>query len=127
MKIPTVGSMVEVKTRYSQGPRMIPPQPDYNVYEGKVLPSYKWLNDRQFCLSGNTAWPIRVINMDYVDDISILSGSFKEVDTGTRIIEVAGSKGSKYIVTSDSKGWTCTCTGFQFRKQCKHISELSKA
>jgi hypothetical protein len=32
---------------------MIPPRPAFHEYEGKVLPSYKWLNDRQFCMSGD--------------------------------------------------------------------------
>jgi uncharacterized Zn finger protein len=28
-------------------------------------------------------------------------------------------------VTRNGKGWNCTCPGFQFRRQCKHVSELS--
>jgi hypothetical protein len=104
---------------------MIPPQPDVWVFEGTVVPSYKWLNDRQFCMTGVEQMKIRVINMDLVNDIELLSGSMKEVDTGVKVYEVAGSKGNKYIVTKNSKGWDCTCPGFQFRKACKHVSELS--
>ena len=125
MRVPTVGSVIKVRTSYVQGPRMIPPQPDFNEFEGKVLPSYKWMNDRQFCMSGDDTWPIRVITMDFVRDVKIVTGDFKEVDTGIRTFEVPGSKGNKYVVTSNSQGWSCTCTGFQFRKQCKHVSELS--
>jgi hypothetical protein len=77
-------------------------------------------------LSGNKDWPIRVLNTDYIENIELLAGSFKEVNTDTKVYEISGSKGSKYIVTSNKKGWTCTCPGFQFRKQCKHVSELSK-
>jgi hypothetical protein len=125
MRVPTVGSVVKVRARYSQGPRMIPPRPAFHEYEGKVLPSYKWLNDRQFCMSGDDSWPIRVITMDFVEDVKILNGSFKEISTDVKTWEVAGSKGNKYVVTRNSQGWSCTCTGFQFRKQCKHVSELS--
>ena len=125
MRVPTVGSVIKVRTSYAQGPRMIPPQPDFTEFEGKVLPSYKWMNDRQFCMSGDDIWPIRVITMDFVRDVKIVTGDFKEVDTGVRTFEVPGSKGNKYVVTSNSQGWSCTCTGFQFRKQCKHVSELS--
>lgn len=125
MRVPSVDSVIKVRVRYNQGPRMIPPQPDHSIYEGKVLSPYKWLNDRQFCMTGNDDWPIRVIHMDLVEDIQMLSGSFKNVDTGVKVYEVPGSKGAKYKVTRNSKGWTCTCAGFQFRKQCKHISELS--
>lgn len=125
MRVPNVDSMVKVRVRYSQGPRMIPPQPDHSIYVGKILSPYKWLNDRQFCMTGDNDWPIRVIHMDMVEDIELVSGSFKNIDTGVKVYEVAGSKGNKYTVTRNSKGWTCTCSGFQFRKQCKHISELS--
>ena len=125
MRVPTVGSVIKIRTRYSQGPRMIPPQPDHHLYEGKVLPPYKWLNDRQFCMSGDNDWPIRVITMEFVEDIIILNGSFKDINTGVKTFEVAGSKGNKYIVTSNNSGWNCTCPGFQFRRQCKHVSELS--
>jgi len=127
MQVPTVGSVVKVRTQYSQGPRMFPPQPDHRLYEGKVLTPYKWLNDRQFCMSGDEKWPIRVITMDFVQEINIVSGSFKEIDTGIKTWEVKGSKGNSYVVTRNTKGWNCTCSGFQFRKQCKHVNELSKA
>ena len=125
MRVPTVGSVIKVRTSYIQGPRMIPPRPAYHEYEGKVLPSYKWLNDRQFCMSGDDSWPIRVITMDFVENLNILSGSTKEIKTDIKTWEVPGSKGNKYIVARNSQGWSCTCAGFQFRKQCKHVSELS--
>jgi hypothetical protein len=126
MQVPVIGSVVKILVRNEQGSAMIPPQPTSLMYEGKVLPSYTWLTDRQFCLSGTKDWPIRVLNMDYIENIELLSGNFKEVNTGTKVHEVLGSKGKKYIVTSNNKCWTCTCPGFQFRKQCKHVSELSK-
>ena len=35
---------------------------------------------------------------------------------------VVGSKGEKYTVTETESGVTCSCKGFQFRGQCRHIS-----
>lgn len=125
MLVPTVGSVVKVKVRDISGPRMIPPQPDNMVFEGTVIKSYPWLNDRQFCMTGDSLYPIRIISMNSVLDINMVSGTVKKVDTEDKVFEVSGSKGNKYIVTSNSKSWTCTCPGFQFRNQCKHISELS--
>ncbi|MFY8211431.1 MAG: SWIM zinc finger family protein [Candidatus Nanopelagicus sp.] len=126
MQVPTKNSKVRVKVNYSQGPRMFPPQPDHHVFEGTVLPSHKWLTDRQFCMSGDETMKVRVIDMSLVQDIELLSGDFQTVDTGMQTFEVEGSKGKKYIVTKDNKGWDCTCPGFQFRKSCKHVTELSK-
>ena len=126
MKVPTVGSVVTVRTSYRQGASMVPPQPTFQVFEGKILPSYKWLTDREFCLSGDKDWPIRVMSMDIVEDIQLVSGEFKEVKTDVETFVVAGSKGNKYTVTRSKQGWKCTCPGFGFRSQCKHVTELSK-
>jgi hypothetical protein len=46
---------------------------------------------------------------------------FKAVAVEKDVIKVAGSKGSVYEVDVDAK--TCTCPGFQFRGDCKHIKE----
>lgn len=125
IQVPTKDSKVRVKISFVQGPNMIPPQPDFREFEGTVVPSYKWCTDRQFCMTGDEYMNVRVIDMNFVKDIELLSGSMKDVDTGVKVYEVAGSKGNKYIVTKNSKGWDCTCPGFMFRKTCKHVSELS--
>ena len=39
--------------------------------------------------------------------------------------EVAGSKGQTYIVNLDDN--TCTCPGYTFRGNCKHVKELEPA
>jgi len=39
--------------------------------------------------------------------------------------EVVGSKGQTYIVNLDDN--TCTCPGFTFRGDCKHVKELQTA
>ena len=125
MRVPAVGSKIKIRVSYGQGPRMVPPQPGFREYEGEVIAPHKWLNDRQFCLTGSKEWPVRVISMDLVEDITMLKGTFHNVDTGVKVFTVSGSKGNTYTVTRNGRGWNCTCPGFQFRKQCKHISELS--
>jgi hypothetical protein len=53
---------------------------------------------------------------------------FKKADAGlfkvkkqSQTIEVKGSKGNVYYVDPEAK--TCTCSGFQFRGQCRHLAE----
>ena len=37
---------------------------------------------------------------------------------------VAGSKGATYTVELDAGVYTCTCQGFKFRGNCKHVTEI---
>lgn len=39
------------------------------------------------------------------------------------VVEVKGSKGQVYTVNIEEK--TCTCPGYTFRGDCKHIKELA--
>ena len=42
---------------------------------------------------------------------------------------VIGSKGDKYIVSFHGDGlvqWQCTCPGFKFKGECKHIKKAEK-
>lgn len=38
--------------------------------------------------------------------------------------EVKGSKGDTYIVTREEGVLQCTCSGFKFRGECKHVKEI---
>jgi hypothetical protein len=49
---------------------------------------------------------------------------FKEVKEKNTIIKVSGSKGNTYSIDTDAK--TCTCPGFMYRGNCKHITEFIK-
>ena len=37
---------------------------------------------------------------------------------------VLGSKGDQYTVERTENGFTCTCSGFKFRGNCKHVKEI---
>lgn len=37
---------------------------------------------------------------------------------------VAGSRGDSYTVSENAGEWACTCAGFKFRLECKHVKEL---
>jgi hypothetical protein len=40
------------------------------------------------------------------------------------VATVTGSKGSIYTVSKNGERYSCTCTGFQFRRKCKHTQEF---
>jgi hypothetical protein len=73
---------------------------------------------------------IREIPLHRVTNIEYTNGRVAKqeaVKTDTETWSVAGSKGSKYTVIRTQNKWACTCPGFQFRKVCKHITELKNA
>jgi len=41
--------------------------------------------------------------------------------------EVKGSKGDVYTVTENRGSWSCTCSGFKFRNQCRHVLEIQQS
>ena len=47
-----------------------------------------------------------------------------EVETTGETYQVPGSKGAIYTVTNDRGAWTCTCSGFKFRGQCRHVESI---
>lgn len=126
IEIPAVDSEVTVEWINAISRSQIPPGPEVSVFKGKVVKPYKWLSDREFCITGDDQMPVRVINMKSVRSIELHSGSTQTVNTDAKVFTVNGSKGDVYTVTSNSQGWTCTCKGFEFRKTCKHIVEMGK-
>ena len=49
----------------------------------------------------------------------------KEEEPEGRVIEVQGSQGNVYRVTDVNGNLSCTCSGFRFRGDCRHVKELA--
>jgi hypothetical protein len=41
--------------------------------------------------------------------------------------EVEGSRGNLYKLTRTGEAWTCSCTGFAYRRRCRHIEATKDA
>lgn len=48
----------------------------------------------------------------------------KESKPAGKTWTVAGSKGNSYTVTQELGSWTCTCTGFKYHGDCRHIKSI---
>jgi hypothetical protein len=100
-------------------------QPEFFEYEGDEV-QVKWLNPGELALStGNPEFPFRVIRRSQI--VAINNVATEKQDTAIKTFSVKGSKGDSYTVTVSSGKSHCTCSGFQFRKSCKHIKEVDHA
>jgi hypothetical protein len=52
--------------------------------------------------------------------------ALREPEPEGRVIEVQGSKGNVYKVTELNGNYSCTCSGFKFRGDCRHTKEVQK-
>lgn len=122
-----IGDTITVKVRnpiWERRSAYAFPIPEFNEYTGKLVPPLKWTSVDQLCLgTGNPQFPVRVIDLDRIVGMEHMAVSTKS-ESETWI--VVGSKGSKYTVTKSGRDYSCNCTGFGFRHQCRHVNELKE-
>ena len=94
------------------------------VYSGEEMPLPKWVEYPAIALStGDRQFPIRIIAKNDIIKINdnVVEPKFVAEPVAKRTIKVSGSKGITYLVTINGKYKSCTCSGFQFRRSCKHV------
>ena len=75
-----------------------------------------WLDERPVC---NDHGKIKWLNsVQFKTDI-------RSPEPEGRVWEVIGSKGDVYKVTEVRGEYSCTCSGFRFRGDCKHIKGVA--
>ncbi len=130
MNVPTLGSTVRVTTkrRNSYLPTC-PTEPfEFRTYEGTVVPGDKYDRPNTFCMTGDKRMKVRCISMVDVDKIEMIKGNFQSSSlVDLKAYKVKSKKtGSTYTVVIQSNKYSCTCTGFTFRRTCKHVKEVQK-
>ena len=99
------------------------PIEEFNTYEGQET-ALKYVDSKQFlCLTtGLKDFPVRVIDRNMIvksepQKLFILDEFFGVTERR----KVEGSKGNTYELTKTNGKWSCTCPGFEYRKDCKHV------
>jgi len=96
---------------------------EHVTFTGTVVANEKWLTNHLSITTGIKSFPVRSIDMARVVSINgVKSKSVKAAVSKTRTWIVAGSRGQNYIVTEENGRRSCTCVGFGFRHQCKHLN-----
>ena len=119
-----VGDVVTIRVRDTRNPAVFATGVvrQFNEYSGKVLPNPKWVAQDAITLStGISEFPFRIIDRERIVG---LGEAVAVAAPRSETFIVQGSKpGSTYTVTRDGSHWSCTCVGFGFRKDCKHVRE----
>ena len=131
VSVPKVGAKVRVTTMYPNTYAYRGKNDNYVTYtrEGVVIPS---IFKDPFMFAVNTGTPDHPVSefnakSVHVVKIEVLMGESRSVATDKKAWKVKSSKGNKfYLVTRVNGKFSCTCTGFEFRKDCKHIGAVSK-
>ena len=127
-EIPNVGSVVRVTTKHIDSYLYAKNNFQYFTHEGTVIPSPSWVNNG-FAMTGNDHIKMRVISLDNIEKIEYITGKGQKAKAmgGIRVFKVKSkSKGSTYMVTLQNGKFSCDCMGFQYRKACRHASEVKK-
>jgi len=118
---PQIGSTVTVKTKY-HSPSI---WGDWQEYEltGEVI-SVSWLAPNQFAVTNpNHPNKFSVISLNNVVSLQSNKATIK-LASDYKEWTVQGSKGNTYLVIRKENKYTCSCPGFTFRKNCRHMAEV---
>jgi hypothetical protein len=121
---PTVGSKLRVVTRYPNKSMFRTSEWDDRTYVGTVMADERWTPSGSFRLhTGVVTFPVSTIALDQVHSLEYFDGTVAEKEeiepNGSWIVK--GSNGNEYVVTKSKGSVKCTCPGFTFRRNCKHI------
>lgn len=129
--VPKVGSRVRVTTIY---PNTYAYRNEYDNYvtytrEGVVVESI-FRDPFMFAVeTGDPDHPVSEYNAksQHVVKIEFVTGSATQVATDKKAWKVKSGKGDGFYIVERVNGkFSCTCKGFEFRKDCKHVGLVSK-
>ena len=127
------GQFVKIKVENVMWPyrdRYAFSQPEFNYYEGNILYE-KWFKPNEVGITtGDPRFPFRRIQKERIVEVNGEESKFSQQslsaskDSQERTISIKGSTGSLYEVQiGGSRGPSCSCKGYQFRGNCRHIAE----
>ena len=98
----------------------------HNDYTGIIIPRLSWLSDEWFCLKEDNG-DIRILFKD-----NIICG-WRLPDVCDNAAEpkyaeiIRGNKRYTVSLSNDGRSFSCSCTGFSYRRRCSHVEEVLNA
>lgn len=96
--------------------------PKTETYTGTLV-HQPWFESNEIGITTDLEWlPFRRIKINRIVKVGDEAVSHQLTSSENTVITVPGSKGNTYTVTKQFGKASCTCTGYSFRKTCKHLS-----
>lgn len=99
--------------------------PDIYKLTGEIIPNPRWVGPDKIAMMVDDKYiPLRIIDKSNI--VGKFRGETQEPKKNTPVFktwEIKGSKNNTYTITRDVGVFRCTCIGFQFRNNCKHINQ----
>ena len=127
VEVPNIGSRVRVTVRDKDYYVYATKEWRDTVYEGTVQKSV-FSDPFYFAVrTGNVYHPVSEFNAksERLVKIEYLEGKSITLDTHTKAWKIK-SKDKVYLVQRVAGKFSCTCKGFEFRRDCKHIGLVGK-
>jgi hypothetical protein len=132
---PTIGRRVIVTMDWSRNMKGYADYvPRINTSVGTVVASMPFDDPDTFRMTtGDKIFPFSVVPLDYVTALKydngekIAKGQARIIQNKSWQIKSDSRKGGMYTVTQEGNFFSCTCLGFQFHKNCRHIRKVKAA
>jgi len=98
--------------------------PETETYTGERIATPPWVEYPALCITAPIPGGFRIIDLDRVvsiDDQEFTAPARNEKPGADRVVRVQGDRGKEYLVTIRGSHRSCTCTGYGFRRKCKHL------
>jgi hypothetical protein len=114
-----IGQSVEIQTRLRSN--LLGIEFENHLFKGEIINNPKWLdNDYISIHTDNKEYPISHIHKKF-----IIGFDFGVERSIIRVFKVTSKlNGKTYNVVSKKGNVSCDCTGFQFRRVCKHSTKI---
>ena len=120
---------IKVKNNSCVSRQLFPNEPDTISYTGNIVGSAEFDPPESIRITGNIKMPVRVIMFRSIVELNGEPVDLEKVELieKPRHVFVVGSTGKTYKITINDLGnYSCTCSGFGFRKTCSHIDKFKK-
>lgn len=118
--------MITVSVKQNLFNKGCAPISDIVKYTGTMMKNPSWVDSDHICLTtGDSSFTFRIIKKSNIVDSSTAI-MYNAPKSDRNVFEAKGSKGNVYTITREKSTWSCTCVGFGFRRDCKHIAAAKK-